>query len=50
MITRDQARLLRRDNVVAEGAAALKDLGIAPTALALVLPTYLDKYRKRSRF
>lgn len=50
MITRDQARLLRRDNVVSESAAGLKDLGITPTALELVLPTYFDKYRRRSRF
>lgn len=50
MLTRDQARLLRRDNVVSPGAAGLADLGVAPTALELVLPTYLDKYRKRSRF
>jgi NADH dehydrogenase len=50
MLTRDQARLLRRDNVVGAGAAGLADLGVAPTALELVLPTYLAKYRKRSRF
>lgn len=49
MITRDQARLLRRDNIVAEGAAGLADLGLTPTALELELPTYLGKYRKRSR-
>jgi NADH dehydrogenase len=49
MLTRDQARLLRIDTVVASGAAGLKELGVAPTALELVLPTYLDKYRRRSR-
>jgi NADH dehydrogenase len=48
MITRDQARLLRRDNVVTAGAPGLKELNVAPTALELVLPTYLDKYRRRS--
>jgi len=47
IITRDQARQLRRDNVVAEGAAGLKDLGVLPTTLELALPTYLDKYRRR---
>lgn len=49
MITRDQALLLRSDNIVAAGAAGLKELGVSPTALELVLPSYLDKYRRRSR-
>jgi NADH dehydrogenase len=49
LLTRDQARLLRRDNVVSAGAAELADLGLTPTALELVLPTYLAKFRKRSR-
>jgi len=48
-ITRDQARLLRRDNVVAPGAAGLKELGVSPTALELILPSYLDKYRHGAR-
>jgi uncharacterized protein YbjT (DUF2867 family) len=48
MLTRDQARQLRLDNVVAAGAPGLKELGVTPTALELVLPTYLDKYRRRS--
>ena len=48
MITRDQARLLRFDNVVTSGAAGLKELNIVPTALELILPSYLDKYRRRS--
>lgn len=48
MLTRDQARLLRLDNVAAAGVPGLKELGVAPTALELVLPTYLDKYRRRS--
>lgn len=45
-LTRDQVRLLMQDNVVAPGAPALADLGITPTALELVLPTYLDRYRR----
>jgi NADH dehydrogenase len=48
MLTRDQARLLRLDNVVATGVPGLKELGVVPTAPELVLPTYLDKYRRRS--
>ena len=49
-LTRDQVKLLRRDNVVAGGALTLADLGIAPTSAETVLPTYLDRYRKGGRF
>jgi NADH dehydrogenase len=49
VITRDQARLLRHDNVVSAGAAGLNDLGVTPTALELIVPTYLATYRKRGR-
>lgn len=50
LLTRDQVRLLKRDNVVAPSALTLKDLGIEPTAVELILPTYLDRYRPRGRF
>ena len=43
-ITRDQVKLLRRDNVVARRAKKLQDLGIAPTAAESVLPTYLARF------
>jgi NADH dehydrogenase len=43
-LTRDQVKLLGRDNVVAERAMTLKDLGIAPTALEAVIPSYLGPY------
>ncbi len=45
-LTRDQVRLLRHDNVVASGAFGLGDLGILPTAMELVLPTYLGRFRR----
>ena len=44
-LTRDVPRLLKADNVVGSGALGLADLGITPTALELVLPTYLHIYR-----
>ncbi len=44
-ITRDQVKLLRRDNVVSRRAKKLQDLGIAPTAAESVLPTYLARFR-----
>lgn len=40
-LTRDQVRLLRRDNVVSGTLPGLTDLGIVPTAVELVVPTYL---------
>jgi uncharacterized protein YbjT (DUF2867 family) len=46
-LTLDQVRLLKRDNVAASGAPGLQNLGVQPTALESVVPTYLDRYRKR---
>ena len=48
-LTRDQLRLLRSDTVAHAGAPGLAELGIAPTALELVLPSYLDRYRRGGR-
>jgi NADH dehydrogenase len=50
MITRDQVRNLRRDNVVSEGAKSLADLGIQPTAMEAVLPDYLWRFRPSGQF
>ncbi len=49
-LTRDQVRLLRHDNVVSEGALGLADLGIEPTAVEVIVPTYLERYRPGGRF
>ena len=43
-LTPDQVELLKRDNVVAAGAAGLVDLGIAPTPLEVIVPTYLKAF------
>lgn len=50
LVTRDQVRNLKRDNVVAPGAAGLESLGIAPTALDAVLPEYLWRYRPSGQY
>jgi len=44
-LTRDQLLLLAQDNVVAEGAKTLHDLGVAPTPVELAVPTYLRRFR-----
>jgi NADH dehydrogenase len=49
-LTRDQVESLRTDNVVSEGAAGLADLGVEPTALEPILPTYLFRYRKGGQY
>ena len=48
-LTRDQVKLLSRDNVVSPGALTLNDLGIEPTDLEAVLPTYLDRFRPQAK-
>lgn len=45
-ITPDQVEMLRHDNVVAAGALDLKMLGIEPTAVEAVLPSYIDRFRR----
>ena len=49
-LTQDQVQLLKRDSVVSTGALTLDDLGIRPTALELVVPGYLARYRPGGRF
>ena len=44
-LTRDQLLMLSRDNVVAEGAATLADLGIAPQPVEAIAPSYLARFR-----
>jgi NADH dehydrogenase len=48
-LTRDQLLLLQRDNVVAEGALTLADLGITPKALEAIVPAYLARFRPHGR-
>lgn len=49
-ITSDQVELLKRDNVAGSGAPGLAALGVTPTALEAVLPTYLWRFRRGGQF
>ncbi len=48
-LTVDQVQLLQRDNVVGEGVPGLVDLGIQPTPVEAVIPTYLSTYARQPR-
>jgi len=54
LLTPDQVELLRADNVVSQAAQAegrtLAALGIEPTALEAVVPSYLWRFRKAGQF
>ncbi len=50
MITADQVKSLRVDNVVSQGAKGFADLGITPTAMEAVLPEYLWRYRPSGQY
>src|SRR3982074_2105516 len=45
LLTRDQLKMLGRDNVVASDALGLSDLGVSPTAVEQIVPDYLRRFR-----
>jgi NADH dehydrogenase len=45
LLTRDQVKLLKRDNVVAPDARTFADLGIEPSAPDVILESYLTRFR-----
>jgi NADH dehydrogenase len=50
LVTRDQVKNLKRDNVVAPGADGFAALGITATAMDAVLPEYLWRYRPSGQY
>lgn len=48
-LTPDQVVSLKTDNIVGDDARTLKELGITPTGMSLILPTYLNRYRPGGR-
>ena len=49
-ITVDQVKALRSDNIVADGAAGFAELGITPTSMEAVLPSYLWQFRPSGQY
>ena len=45
-LTPDQVELLKSDNIVSSGALTLGSLGLTPTPAEVILPTYLDRFRR----
>jgi uncharacterized protein YbjT (DUF2867 family) len=50
MVTRDQVKNLRNDNVVSDGARGFADLGVKPTSFQSVLPDYLWRFRPSGQY
>jgi len=50
LLTMDQVRLLKKDNVVSPTATGLSDLGITPTSVEAVIPSYLWRYRAKGEY
>lgn len=47
LITRDQVKLLKVDNVTGKDALTFRQLGITPTPLEDIVPGYLGRFKKR---
>jgi uncharacterized protein YbjT (DUF2867 family) len=50
LLTQDQVVSLKTDYTIAPDALTLQDLGITPTSMDLILPTYLESYRPGGKF
>ncbi|MGD0142171.1 MAG: complex I NDUFA9 subunit family protein [Rhizomicrobium sp.] len=50
LLTRDQVKLLKYDNVVSGGARGFAALGIQPDSLEAVVPAYLWRFRAEGQF
>jgi uncharacterized protein YbjT (DUF2867 family) len=50
VLTRDQVKSLRSDNVVSAEAKTFADLGIAPVTMEAMLPEYLWRYRPSGQY
>ena len=48
LLTRDQVKLMKRDNVVEGNMLTLEDLGIGPISVEEILPTYINPKHRNS--
>lgn len=49
-ITMDQWKMLQHDNVAAAGSEGLAAMGVSPTPMGAVAPSWLVRYRRAGRF
>jgi NADH dehydrogenase len=50
LLTMDQVRLLKVDNVAADGALGLANLGIQPDSVEAITPSYLWRFRAKGQY
>ncbi len=50
LLTMDQVESLKTDSIISEDSQGFKALGINPTSMDLILPTYLERYRPGGKF
>jgi NADH dehydrogenase len=50
VLTMDQVRMLKSDNVVSPGARGFRELGIEPHSIEAIVPSYLWRYRPKGQF
>ncbi len=50
LITKDQIRQLKKNNIVSEDIPGFQDLDISPRVLDNILPAYLGRYRPKGQF
>jgi NADH dehydrogenase len=50
LLTPDQVRLLKHDNVVSANALKLADLGITPDSVEAIVPRYLWRFRPKGQY
>ncbi|MDB5438123.1 MAG: 3-beta hydroxysteroid dehydrogenase [Caulobacteraceae bacterium] len=49
-LTRDQVILFSLDNIVTAGATGLAELGVVPTPVEAIVPSYLYRYRRGGQY
>lgn len=50
LLTMDQVKSLKYDNIKHDDSLGLQDLSVKPTAMRVILPRYLSNYKKGGRF